>query len=177
MLAAMHALPVCAADSASPSAWHGGVAGELGHGDGTDMQRLAYVAALTRPLWTRGTLTVSTFAEASVAHWRFPPPNSAGVRQITVVGVTPYLRLRDARWERWFVDFGIGVNRLSDLYETSDRRFSTHFQFSDHLGIGRSFGDEERFEISYRFVHYSNAGIRRPNPGANFNVLRLDYRF
>ncbi|MCX8116185.1 MAG: acyloxyacyl hydrolase [Burkholderiaceae bacterium] len=157
--------------------WRGGIAAEAGRGNGTDTLRLAFVAAPAAPLWSRETMSLSAFGEVSVAHWQFTQPDAADRRRITVVGFTPYLRLRDARIERWFFDFGIGINTLSDLYETGDRRFSTHFQFSDHLAVGRSFGDEDAFELSYRFVHYSNAGIRHPNPGVNFHMLRLEYRF
>lgn len=165
------------AAAAEPAGWRTGLATEAGRGNGTDMLRLALVAAPAAPLWSRATTSLSTFGELSIAHWRFPPPTAADRRRITVVGFTPYLRLRDTRIERWFFDFGIGVNTLSDLYETRDRRFSPHLQFSDHLAIGRSFGDDDAFEVSYRFAHYSNAGIRHPNPGVNFHVLRLEHRF
>ncbi len=154
-----------------------GLAVEAGRGNGTDMLRLALVAAPGEPLWSHGTTRLEALGEIAVARWRFPQPTAAGRGRITVVGFTPYLRLRDARVARWFFDFGIGLNTLSDLYETRDRRFSTRFQFSDHLAAGRSFGDADAIELSYRFVHYSNAGIRHPNPGLNFHVLRVEYRF
>jgi lipid A 3-O-deacylase len=163
--------------AADAARWRIGLAAEAGRGDGTDTQRLAFVAAQTAPLWTRGAASFTAFGEIAVAQWRFAPPDASARRRITVVGFTPYLRLRDARSARWFFDFGIGVNTLSDLYETTDRRFSTRFQFNDHLGVGRGFGDGHSVELSYRFVLYSNAGIRRPNPGANFHVLRLEYRW
>ncbi len=141
------------------------------------MLRAALVVAPSAPLWVRGTARVETFGEIAVAQWVFPRPDSAGRHHLTVAGFTPYLRLRDTRCGRWFFDVGIGINTLSDLYETRDRRFSTRLQFSDHLAAGRSFGDADAIELSYRFVHYSNAGIRRPNPGVNLHVLRLEYRF
>ncbi len=168
--------PTAGASAAEAMRWRIGAAAEAGHGNGTDSVRLALVAAPAAPLWSRGTTNLATFGEISVAHWRFPQPNAADRRRITVVGFTPYLRLRDTRVARWFFDFGIGLNTLSDLYEARDRRFSTHFQFSDHLAVGRSVGEDDAFELSYRFVHYSNAGIRDPNPGVNFHVLRLEYR-
>jgi lipid A 3-O-deacylase len=171
-LAAAHAAP-----AAEPARWRPAVAAEIGRGDDTDMLRLALAAEQAAPLWSRETLSLAAFGEIAAAHWRFPQPNAAGRRHITVVGVTPYLRLRDTRIGRWFFDFGIGLNALSDLYETRDRRFSTRFQFSDHLAFGRGFGDGDALELSYRFIHFSNAGIRRPNPGLNFHVLRLQYRF
>ncbi|GAB4471160.1 MAG: hypothetical protein OHK0044_14170 [Burkholderiaceae bacterium] len=153
-----------------------GVAAEAGRGNDTDTLRVSLVAAPDAPLWLHGTLSLATFGEIAVAHWCFPPSDGTGERRLTVLGATPYLRVRDARVERWFFDFGIGLNTLSDLYDARGRRFSTRFQFSDHLAFGRSFGDAAAFELSYRFIHYSNAGIRRPNPGVNFHVLRLEYR-
>jgi len=48
------------------------------------------------------------------------------------------------------------------------------FQFWRPLGIGYRF---ERYRPRVSFQHLSNAGIRNPNPGINFLLLRLQYHF
>ncbi len=73
----------------------------------------------------------------------------------------------------WFVEGGIGANTIGPLYRNDDKRFSTAFNFGDRVGIGRRFGDRGRHEISMRVEHFSNGGIKKPNPGENF--LQLQY--
>jgi hypothetical protein len=58
-----------------------------------------------------------------------------------------------------------------------DKRMSTKVQFGDHLGAGYRFGVKGAWDLSYRFQHLSNAGIKKPNDGINFNQIRLQYHF
>jgi hypothetical protein len=55
------------------------------------------------------------------------------------------------------------------LARTREKRFSTAFNFGDHIGIGYRTG---RGEWSLRLQHFSNAGIDTPNPGEDFVQLR-----
>ena len=97
---------------------------------------------------------------------------------VTQLGMTPVLRYRwgeDRR--RWFAELGVGINVLTPIFNDEDRRFSTAFNFGDHLALGRSFGDDAREEIALRVQHYSNGGIKQPNPGINFVQVRYSHRF
>ena len=68
-----------------------------------------------------------------------------------------------------------GADIVHDRFHvSSDLGFSTRFQFGDHLGIGYRF---ERYDVAVRFQHLSNGGMRNPNPGINFLLLRLQYHF
>jgi hypothetical protein len=88
------------------------------------------------------------------------------------------LRLYPERWgPGWFLEGGIGANLLLPVYQTADKRFSTTFNFGDHLGIGRRFGREFAHEWALRIQHFSNAGIKHPNPGENFLQLRYSKHF
>ena len=69
-----------------------------------------------------------------------------------------------------------GVNVLAPLYRSRDKRFSTAFNFGDHVGIGVQLGDDHGQELSLRLQHFSNAGIKDPNPGENFVQLRYTAR-
>lgn len=71
-------------------------------------------------------------------------------------------------------EFGTGVHLLSD---TRLEAVSTNLQFGSLLGIGMRFGGESRYELGYRVLHLSNGGIAEPNPGLNYHLLRVGYRF
>ena len=66
---------------------------------------------------------------------------------------------------------------MDHLYKTPDRTFSTAFQFTEVLGVGRSFCENGKHELTLRLQHFSNAGIKKPNPGENFVRVRYTYHF
>lgn len=96
----------------------------------------------------------------------------------TQIGLVPMFRYRfDTGQSPWFVEAGVGISYLSDSYQTANKSFSTQWNFSDHLGVGRSFGAERKQELGLYVKHVSNAGLRRPNPGESFLQLRYAYAF
>ena len=117
--------------------------------------------------------------EVSFGRWSADQPDgSTRSAWVTQVGITPVLRwYLGANSTRWFVEAGIGGNLLLPIYRSRDKRFSTTFNFGDHIGVGMPFGEGERQEIALRIQHFSNAGIRHPNPGENFVQLRYTARF
>ncbi|GAC1599507.1 MAG: acyloxyacyl hydrolase [Ramlibacter sp.] len=128
--------------------------------------------------WKRalGSGELGAITEAYVSHW--DTPALSGRRGITQVGVVPLLRLRSERGSSpWFAEAGIGVSTTDRRFETLEKRFTTNFNFVDILGVGRSFGTSPTQEIGVRIQHVSNAGIRSPNPGQNFLLLRYASAF
>lgn len=114
--------------------------------------------------------------EASFGRWN--ADNGGGAHGwFTQVGLTPVLRYQFGPRGRWFAEAGIGANLLLPLYQTEAKRFSTTFNFGDHLALGRRFGIGGQHSLSLRFQHFSNASIRKPNPGENFVQLRYARRF
>lgn len=97
--------------------------------------------------------TLTGYNEVSIGTW--------GLNHIQV-GIKPTLR---ASAGQWFIEAGIGANLIVPKYE----RFSTAFQFGDHVGIGYG-------PVMLRFEHFSNGSIKRPNPGENFLQLRYSTR-
>jgi lipid A 3-O-deacylase len=128
--------------------------------------------------WRRdvGPVELTGLTEAYVSHWSV---RGASERQaLTQLGVLPLLRLRfDGGRSAWFVEGGIGVSVMDKIYRTQAKEFSTSFNFTDAVGVGRSFGADRRHELSLRFSHISNGGIREPNPGENFLQLRYAVMF
>lgn len=118
------------------------------------------------------------YMEASVSRWnsRGGHPSDNGV--LTQLAVIPVVRYRFADGgSRWFVEGGIGATVTSSVFQSGDKRFSTAFNFGDHVGVGYAFGAARRDELVLRAQHFSNAGIKHPNPGQNFVQLRYAHHF
>jgi lipid A 3-O-deacylase len=94
---------------------------------------------------------------------------------MTDVGITPVLRLQSASQIGLYAEAGIGAHLLSDLYNNDGRQFSTRFQFGDHLGLG--YVAQNHLGICLQLQHFSNAGIKRPNPGELFIVFKITSTF
>ncbi len=114
--------------------------------------------------------------EVAIGRWRVERP--ATQESNLQVGITPTLRytFQPAQRKSWFLEGGIGVNFISPTYRNGGIRFSTEFNFGDHLALGWRNRSGFVQEISLRFQHFSNGGIRTPNPGENFLQLRLTSR-
>ncbi len=67
---------------------------------------------------------------------------------------------------------------MTRLYSVARRAaIRHHLQLGDHLAAGWQFGPRRDHELTLRIQHFSNAGIRHPNPGENFVQLRYARRF
>jgi lipid A 3-O-deacylase len=149
---------------------------------GTADEARAHVVGVTwalKPLTRFAGGDIQLYWEASFGRWTAEQDaNASGSAWITQLGITPVFRWQpDAGSSRWFVEAAIGAHVILPVYRSREKRFSTTFNFGDHLAIGRQFGDDLRHELALRIQHFSNAGIRRPNPGENFIQLRYAARF
>jgi lipid A 3-O-deacylase len=109
--------------------------------------------------------------------WNAPTPTD-GRRSYAQLGAIATFRYRlGASSSPWFAEAGLGGTVMNRVYHTSTHDFSTAFQFTEVLGLGYSFGARREHELSLRLQHFSNAGIKEPNPGENFVRLRYAYRF
>lgn len=114
---------------------------------------------------------VSAYGELSVGHWR--ADEGGGRAIVTQIGFTPVFRYwRSGSKAGWFLEGAVGVNVLTPVYRTRHKRFSTAFNFGDHVAFGYRTPGASGWEWSLRLQHFSNAGIEHPNPGENFVQLR-----
>ncbi len=72
-------------------------------------------------------------------------------------------------------EFGIGVSLLDDT-RFAGKDISTHFQFEDRLGLGYRFGQSRQYAVTLRYFHYSNGGLKSPNPGYDYISLSFSKR-
>ncbi|MGC3980218.1 MAG: acyloxyacyl hydrolase [Steroidobacteraceae bacterium] len=121
--------------------------------------------------------TITGFSDASIGRWATEADGIKGSAWATQIGLTPVFRLQPALFTQpWFIEIGIGANVILPIYRSDEKSFSTEFNFGDHFAVGRMLGDRHRQDIALRIQHFSNGGIKHPNPGENFLQLRYTYR-
>ncbi len=114
----------------------------------------------------------------AAGHWHSAGDTRASDLNDFGVRLGARLQSRTARVHdlRLYVDASTGVHYLTET-GIHDRDFSIHMQFGTALGLGVVFGRGDRFDLGWRFMHFSNAEIKEPNDGMNLNLIALGYRF
>lgn len=114
----------------------------------------------------RGRYAITVNPEFGVSGWRGPNGHSL---QLSAV---PMFRLEMP--SRWFVEAGVGISYFTSTgFATKD--ITSHFHFADHLGVGWHFA--ERQSLGVRVSHFSNLGLKRPNPGIDALQVSYTHRF
>jgi hypothetical protein len=125
-----------------------------------------------------GEWSLGGYFELSGSYWE-GEEGRTGNDSLGEIGFTPVFRFQrhSALYGvRPYLEAGVGVHGMSDD-ELGDKDFSTEFAFGSHGGVGVRFGAQGQFEIGYRYQHLSNLSIGDSNPGINFHLVRLGYRF
>ena len=91
-----------------------------------------------------------------------------------IIGLTPvfHYQLKNFAYTP-FIEMGGGPHILSDINIENEYK-STQFQFGSIFGLGVK---RDALEISYRYLHISNAGIEMPNPGTDIHNIHIGYHF
>jgi lipid A 3-O-deacylase len=99
--------------------------------------------------------------------WQFHPSNRY------FVGLTPLLRYNFATGSRWapFIDLGAGVS----VTNIGKPDLSSKFQFNVQGGAGVRYFilDDMAVMVLYRYLHFFNADLQKPNTGANTHTFRI----
>ena len=116
--------------------------------------------------------------EVGLGQWHVSARGGLPAQDTTQLSFTPTLRWRPGNGASpWFIEGAIGVTLVAPIYRNGNTRFSTKFNFADHLAVGRNFGARRQHELALRLEHVSNGGIKEPNPGENFLQLRYALRW
>jgi len=150
---------------------------EFGTGNKTQMARLGMQWKWNDRWWQSNGTHVGGYWDLTIARWRGTQYQNTpdSVQNITSIGITPVFRFEKDSQKGLYGEAGIGAHYLSDLYNNNDRRLSTRFEFGDHLAIGYVF--QNNLDLGLKLQHFSNGGIKHPNSGVNFAVVRLSYPF
>lgn len=148
---------------------------QLRHGQHKNLQSTVF-SAVSPAQWTRpvGGWALEVGAEIELGQWR-ARAGAPSPRQAQHLGAMALLRFQPSSgaW-RPYAEAGLGV-ALFDRTQVAGRTISTSFQFSEHLGLGIEWN--KRVSLGWRYSHYSNAGIRKPNDGLDMHSLVLGVRF
>ncbi len=126
--------------------------------------------------WHIGDWQFALIGEAHVAWWHTDEGNVHD--NIGEFGLTPIIRFRKSSgYFRPYLEAGDGVRLLTSPTISSRYTLSTAFQFADMVGVGLAFGSSGQYRVGYRFQHISNASIKRPNPGIDFQQVYFEYMF
>ena len=118
----------------------------------------------------------SVYFELSGAYWQVQYPSN---RSLVVGALTPVLRLYFTRTPTFspYFEASSGPAYLSKTWLGS-RNLGAHWTFQDILGLGTTFGKDNRFDFSARFLHYSNANLAPANGGIDVLLLvTVGYHF
>jgi lipid A 3-O-deacylase len=85
----------------------------------------------------------------------------------------PLLELRKGKFPL-ALEVGASPTILSK-YHFGNTDLGEDFQFTSHIGLTWYITDH--LSCGYRFQHMSNAGLAKPNPGLNVEMLELSYHF
>ncbi len=105
--------------------------------------------------------------ELGLARWS-APQEAGGRRAFVQFTATPLLRWR-GHTSPWFLEAGIGVSYHARDYVAKAAHQGTRWNFNDVLGVGLNLGAHE---VGLRVAHFSNAGLKEPNPGDSSVSLR-----
>lgn len=114
--------------------------------------------------------------EAAIARWRTDVGGATSSAWVSQLTLAPSLRV-EREGSPWYMDAGVGPSWIAPLYHNEEKRFSTQFNFRSHLALGYRLPARRAVDVSLRVEHYSNAGIKRPNPGINLVGLRTTVHF
>lgn len=150
---------------------------EFASGNKTQMLRIGTQWVWNGQWWQSNHTHIGGYWDLSLAQWR--EKNYAGSadehKNLVSVGITPVFRFQNDSKTGFYTELGIGLHLLSDSYNNNRRSLSGNLQFGDHIGIGYVFANN--LDISLKFQHFSNGGIKEPNDGVNFAVLKVGKTF
>lgn len=167
-----------AAAGANGSRWVDSIALSYGEDTGSgdiDVYRVGLQNRWERSWFNGGAWFLGGYWDAEIA-WM--DAGSGENRKLYDLSLTPVFRFqRDVNLSSGvtpFAEAGIGAHLLSET-RIGSKDLSTAYQFGPLLGVGLGFGERGQYELSYRYQHISNAGIKEPNDGLNIHLLRLGY--
>lgn len=145
------------------------------HGEG-DVDGIKLAARYNAGVFKVISEELRLYWETSVNFWEYGEHDAHDtnfVLAISPVLVTPIGQIKQSPV---FLEAGIGVSFLDDTY-FAGKNVSTHYQFEDRLGLMMQFGKNNQHHVSLRYFHYSNAGLKEPNPGLDFIALSYQREF
>jgi lipid A 3-O-deacylase len=167
-------LPAAHADR---DVWADGLSLTIGGGSHLDVYRIGMQKRWNHSWFKGGAWYLGGYWDTELALMEADRGESDNVYGISL---TPVLRYqRDARLSSGvtpFAEAGMGPHLLSET-QLGTSNLATAFQVGSLLGLGLGFGDKGQYELTYRYSHVSNLGIKEPNDDLDLHLVKLGYSF
>ena len=140
-----------------------------GHAE-LDIYRLGLQWDFRKTLWQGERSSLGGYFEASLNRW------DGQFESVTAAAFSPVFVLEfgdESNRFRPYIEAGIGVAILSDD-RAGGRRLGSSWQFEDRIGFGFA---SDKYDFHYRYMHYSNADIEKPNQGLDAHVIGLSITY
>jgi lipid A 3-O-deacylase len=133
-----------------------------------------YRVGIKKDFWTQWFETrtgyLSGYVELSYNRWEHDKDD---INAVAVSPVFVYYFGDRSNALRPYVEGGIGLCHISKT-TIADRKMSTRFQFEDRIGVGIRWNF---IDLNFRYMHYSNAEIKKPNHGIDMFLFTTSIQF
>lgn len=148
--------------------WFGGL------NDGRIFAAGLHLRLPSRPLTRDGRFAF--YPEVQVQRWE--TRHDGGHRQKAwLAGAMGFIRYAPGFCERCFVDGGLGAFAIENRSALDFRPTGSNFTFSEQVGIGMYLDARRSNELRVGYAHFSNGGVREPNPGYDFYQVTVRITF
>jgi lipid A 3-O-deacylase len=150
---------------------------EYGTGNETQVIRIGLQDHWNRQWLKTNGIHLSGYWDLSLGYWRGHKHQNIddNIQSLADLGITPVFRIEADDKRGLYGEAGVGAHLLSEHYNNNGRELSTNFQFGSHVGVGYVFPNG--IDVGVRAEHISNAGIKEPNSGVNYGIVRVSYPF
>lgn len=117
------------------------------------------------------------FFDFSAGHWHASgAPVNRSLNAYAIAPIIRYYFMHNTFLSPFF-DFSIGASYLTKT-RLDRRNLGMHFAFQDQAGLGATLGVQQKFSLSFSFIHYSNGSLCDHNSGFTAPLmLNISYGF
>jgi len=158
------------AEPVTDSRWFDAVGFSYGQSkDNIDIYRLTLIRDFDSRWFESDLGYLSGYWEGSLNYWNGRGDENFGV---ALSPVFAYYFKAGSTFKP-YLEGGIGLSLWTET-EMGPRDLSTNFLFEDRIGAGVRMGS---WDLSFRYMHYSNASIKKPNDGIDIFMGSISYRW
>jgi len=137
--------------------------------DNIDIYRLTFRRDF-KSRWLEGEMEyLSGYWEGSLNYWNGRGDENFGIALSPVFAY--YFNASET--VKPYLEGGIGLSVWTET-KMGHRDLSSNFLFEDRVGAGIRINN---WDLSLRYMHYSNAGIKEPNDGIDIFIGSISYKF
>ncbi len=138
--------------------------------DSVDIYRVGLKKDFTAKWFEKENGYLSGYFELSYNRWEH---ETNDINAFALSPVFAYYFINADKYITPYIEFGIGGAYL-DEHDIANQRMGSNLQFEDRIGLGARMGF---FDLSFRYMHYSNANLVKPNHGIDIFIFTTSIQF